>query len=86
MPMDRACPEFRNVARIPDAAPRSPGSTDPMIADEFGAANIPEPMPLTSSNSANNQYGKSTGMTISPTIDAATTSSPPAANSRSPNR
>ena len=48
-PMDSAVPEFWNVERIPDATPRWSGGTLPMIADVFGAENIPCPIPLSNS-------------------------------------
>ena len=44
--MDRAVPEFWNVARMPDAAPRRLAGTLPMIDDVLGAANMPLPIPL----------------------------------------
>src|SRR5215469_18510468 len=37
-PMDRAVPEFWNVERMPDAAPRCRAGTLLMIEDELGAA------------------------------------------------
>src|ERR1700751_4502237 len=52
-PMETAVPEFWKVERIPDAAPRSRAGTEPMIEDEFGAANIPLPIPFSAMNSAN---------------------------------
>ena len=48
-------PVFWNVERMPDAAPRSRAGTDPMIEDEFGAANMPLAMPFSAMNSANAQ-------------------------------
>ncbi len=54
-PMDNAEPALKNVPRIPDAAPRSPGGTLFMIAVVFGAENMPEPIPLTTSRIANHQ-------------------------------
>jgi hypothetical protein len=44
--MEIAVPEFWNVARIPEATPRSLAGTLPMIEEEFGDANIPLPMPF----------------------------------------
>ena len=39
-------PEFWKVERIPDAAPRCLAGTLPMIDDELGAPNMPEPIPF----------------------------------------
>jgi hypothetical protein len=47
MPMDSTNPEFIEVARIPDAAPRSSAGTLFIIVVVFGAENIPTPNPLT---------------------------------------
>jgi hypothetical protein len=44
--IDSAVPEFWKVERIPDAAPRCPAGTLPMIEEEFGAANMPLPIPF----------------------------------------
>ena len=52
-PIDSDVPEFWNVARIPDATPRWSPGTLLMIADVFGAANMPWPIPLAMSNAAN---------------------------------
>jgi hypothetical protein len=54
-PMDTAVPEFWNVARIPEAAPRARAGTLPMIADVLGELNMPRPMPLTATSSAKAQ-------------------------------
>lgn len=54
-PMEMAVPEFWNVERMPDAEPRSPDGTEPMMEEEFGEANIPLPMPFTAVHSANSQ-------------------------------
>ena len=54
-PMDTAVPEFWNVERMPEAAPRSPAGTLPMIEEEFGEANIPLPIPFSAMSSANAQ-------------------------------
>ena len=84
MPMDSDMPEFWNVERIPDAAPRSPAGTLLMIAEVFGEANRPEPSPLPKMISAKAQYGKSTGSSMSPVKAQAATSSPAVANRRGP--
>jgi hypothetical protein len=84
-PMDTAVPEFWNVARIPDAAPRSAAGTLPMIEDEFGEANMPDPIPFRATNRANAQYGKLVGSSISPTNDSANTAIPDVAIPREPN-
>lgn len=54
-PMETAVPEFWNVERIPEAAPRSRAGTEPMIEDEFGEANMPLPTPFSAIISANAQ-------------------------------
>jgi hypothetical protein len=54
-PMDSEKPEFWNVARMPDAAPRWCAGTLFMIAVVFGAENSPDPMPLSTSRPANCQ-------------------------------
>ena len=59
MPIDRDMPEFWNVDRMPDAAPRSRAGTLLMIAEVLGEANRPLPTPLPKMISANAQYGKS---------------------------
>jgi hypothetical protein len=51
--MDSTLPEFMNVERIPEAEPRISAGTAFMIAVLFGAANSPEPMPMSRSSSAN---------------------------------
>ena len=53
MPMDSSMPAFMKVARMPEAAPRSCGWTLPMMALVLGAANSPEPMPLSAISAAN---------------------------------
>ena len=45
--MESTKPEFIEVARIPDAAPRSAGGTLFIMVVVLGAANIPTPSPLT---------------------------------------
>src|SRR5487761_1618275 len=84
-PMDTAVPEFWNVARIPDAEPRLRGGTLPMIEEELGEANIPLPIPFRATSSANAQYGKFTGSSISITNDVANTAIPAVAMPRDPN-
>ena len=84
MPIDSDMPEFWNVDRMPDAAPRWRAGTLLMIAEVFGEANRPLPTPLPKMISANAQYGKSAGSSISPVNAAATTSRPAVANSRCP--
>src|SRR5665213_1214809 len=85
-PLLNAVPEFWNVDRMPEATPRCRAGTLLMIADEFGAPNMPEPMPLAVINKANAQYGKSIGSTISPTKLPPKTNMPAVANARAPNR
>ena len=48
-PIDSTIPLFMNVARIPDAAPRCRAGTAFMMPVVLGAANRPEPIPLSSS-------------------------------------
>jgi len=54
-PIDSDVPEFWNVARMPDAAPRWLAGTLLMIADVFGEENSPCPMPAAKMSSANSQ-------------------------------
>ena len=51
--MDSAVPEFWNVARMPDAAPRWSAGTLLIIEEVFGALNMPIPMPLIAIRIAN---------------------------------
>ncbi len=46
-------PEFWNVERMPEAAPRCRAGTLPMIDEELGEANIPTPIPFAAMRSAN---------------------------------
>jgi len=55
MPMDSDIPEFMNVDRMPEAAPRYLAGTLLMMAEVFGDANSPEPSPLHKMISANSQ-------------------------------
>ena len=55
IPMESAVPEFWNVARMPEAAPRRRAGTLLMIDDVLGAANMPLPIPLAAMSSANVQ-------------------------------
>ena len=55
IPMESAVPEFWNVARMPEAAPRRRAGTLLMIDDVLGAANIPLPMPPAVMSSAKAQ-------------------------------
>src|ERR1700744_9519 len=77
MPIDSDMPEFWNVDRMPDAAPRWWAGTEDMIAAVFGAANRPEPTPLPKISSANTQYGNTIGSIIRPVKQQAATSRPP---------
>ena len=45
-PIDSAVPEFWNVERIPEAAPRWRAGTLLMIEDELGALNMPDADPV----------------------------------------
>jgi len=53
--MDSDIPEFWNVDRMPDAAPRYLAGTLLMMADVLGDANRPEPSPLHKMISAKSQ-------------------------------
>ena len=55
MPMDSTMPAFMNVARMPEAAPRSAAGTLDMISEVLGAENSPPPTPLRKISSANTQ-------------------------------
>ena len=85
-PIDSAVPEFWNVDRIPEAAPRWRAGTLLMIDEEFGALNMPTPTPFMMISSANAEYGKSTGSSISPMKLAPNTNMPAVAKPRAPNR
>lgn len=50
--METAVPEFWNVARMPEATPRSGAGTLPMIEEELGEANMPLAIPLSAISSA----------------------------------
>ena len=54
-PIDRAVPEFWNVERMPEAAPRCLAGTLLMIEEEFGAANMPLPIPFAAMSRAKAQ-------------------------------
>ena len=86
MPIDSDMPEFWNVERMPEAAPRSRAGTLLMIADVLGEANRPEPTPLRKISPPNSQNGKLTGSSISPVNAHAARSSPAVANGRGPYR
>ena len=47
MPTDSTKPEFIDVARMPEAAPRSAGGTLFIMVVVLGAENMPTPSPLT---------------------------------------
>src|SRR5215472_9668013 len=86
MPIDSDMPEFWNVDRMPDAAPRWCAGTLDMMAEVFGEANRPEPIPLPKMRIANTGYGKSIGSIIRPRKHAAATTSPAVAKGRAPYR
>ena len=71
---------------MPDATPRSPGSTLPMMAEVLGAANMPLPIPLSAISIANAQYGKSIGSSRRPTKLSPNSTMPVDAMPRAPNR
>src|SRR5215469_10763914 len=85
MPIDSDMPEFWNVDRMPDAAPRWWAGTLDMMAEVFGEVNRPEPTPLPKMSRAKTGYGKSMGSSVRPTKHAAATSNPAVANGRAPN-
>src|SRR5437868_3154736 len=76
MPIDSDMPEFWNVERMPDAAPRYLAGTLLMIAEVFGEANRPEPRPLQKMISANSPYENATGSVSRPAKADAEISSP----------
>ena len=55
MPIDNDEPALKNVARTPDAAPRSAAGTLDMIAAVLGAVKMPPPSPLRKISTANTQ-------------------------------
>jgi hypothetical protein len=57
-----------------------------MIDAEFGAANMPPPIPFATVRSAKVQYEKFAGISMSPTKLAPNTTMPAVANPRAPNR
>ncbi len=84
-PIDRAVPEFWNVERMPDAAPRCRACTLPMMEEELGEANMPLPIPFAAMSRAKAQYGKSTGSSIRPMKLPPKTTIPAVAIPREPN-
>jgi hypothetical protein len=85
-PMDSAVPEFWNVERMPEAAPRCRAGTLLMMDDVLGAANIPLPIPFAAMSRANAQYGKTTGSSSRPMKLPPNTAIPAVAMPREPNR
>src|SRR6202012_5256404 len=86
MPMDRAVPEFWNVERMPDAAPRWRAGTLLMMADEFGEENMPTPIPFAVMRNAKSPELKSIGSSIKPMKLAPNRSIPALAKPRAPKR
>src|SRR6202142_56375 len=86
MPIDSDMPEFWNVERMPEAAPRSWAGTLLMIAEVFGEANRPEPSPLQKMRSPNSENGNPPGSTTSPVTAPAPGGGPAVANGRGPYR
>ena len=86
MPIDKTKAVFMNVAIMPAAAPRWLAGTAFIISARFGAANTPEPNPLSTTISANTQYGKFTGRNSRRTKLSAVISAPPVVNALAPNR
>src|SRR5262249_32320295 len=85
-PTDNDVPEFWNVCRMPDATPRWLAGTLLIIADVFGAENIPEPMPLSATTSSTATYGQAPGSESRPTKLAPYSNRPVVASERGPNR
>jgi len=54
-PIDSTMPEFWNVARMPDAWPRSSAGTEFMTAVVLGGVNTPMPTPFRKIRNANTQ-------------------------------
>ena len=79
-------PEFWKVERMPEATPRCRAGTLLMIEEEFGAANMPLPIPFAAMSRAKAQYGKSTGSSIRPMKLPPNTTIPAVAMPRAPNR
>ena len=86
IPIESTNPEFINVARIPDAAPRWLTGAAPIIIEAFGAENAPVPMPLRRRMTAKIGYGKFTGMTIKTMKVPAVTVIPSVVSHFGPNR
>src|SRR6516165_6399558 len=86
MPIDSTMPEFWNVARIPDAAPRWRAGTLFMMPVAFGAAKRPKPITLRRMRAPNTGKMKLAGRNSSNRYERAATSMPPVANGRAPNR
>ena len=55
MPIDSTMPPFWNVARMPDACPRSSAGTEFMMAVVLGGTNTPMPTPLRKRSTAKAQ-------------------------------
>src|ERR1700729_3630006 len=85
-PIDRAVPEFWNVERIPEAAPRWRAGTLPMMDEEFGAPNMPLPIPFAVMSTAKAQYEKLAGRNSRPMKLPPNTTIPAVAIPREPNR
>src|ERR1700730_822566 len=83
-PMDSTMPELRNVALMPDAAPRSRLGTEFMMPVVLGAANSPKAPPLINSRRANTGYMKLAGRNSSSRKLRPPTNMPPVAKMRAP--
>lgn len=83
-PMDSDIPAFWKVERMPEAAPRCSAGTLLMMAEVFGAENIPEPKPLSMISRAKAQYGKFSGRKSRPMKLAANRVRPPVVNRNTP--
>ncbi len=55
IPIDSEEPALKNVARTPEAAPRSAAGTLDMIAAVLGAVKMPPPRPLRNTSTAKTQ-------------------------------
>ena len=87
MPIDSALPEFMNVPRIPEAAPRWLAGTLFMIEVAFGAAKSPDADAVDEQQERRTASRRSPpGCSRNPMKVAATRTSPPVANSRAPYR
>src|SRR5258708_7546027 len=80
------CPVLLSILRIPAAAPRVCGSTELIIAFVFGEAKKPDPPPISTIYTDNNQYGVVGDRVDSQNKPIAEIAKPIGANKREPTR